>query len=102
MGMRITGDNIMVFKNEKGQYSTSISNKLLDGTYQNVYIQVQFKKGVELENKTRINIKDSFLSFFKTQEGNVVYKIVVLDFEQYGDVKEEEFANTQPGDDLPF
>lgn len=101
MGIRIAGDNVMIFKNEKGGYSTGISNKLLDGTYQNAYIQVQFKKGIELENKTRINIKDGFLSFFKTQEGNVVYKIIILDFEQEGDAKEPEtsYDNSNP---LPF
>ena len=102
MGMRITGNNVMVFKNEKGAYSTSISNKQLDGTYINSYITLQFKKGVELENKTKINIKDAFLTFFRTQEGNAVYKIVVLDFEQEGDAKEPEVGFETKVSDLPF
>ena len=102
MGIRITGNNVMVFKNEKGAYSTSISNKQLDGTYINSYITLQFKKGVELENKTRITIKDAFLTFFKLDDGRTIYKIVVLDFEQEGDAKEPEVSYATSPDDLPF
>lgn len=101
MGMRITGENVMVFRNEKGAYSTSISNKQLDGTYINSYITLQFKKGVELENKTRITIKDAFLTFFKLDDGRIIYKIVVLDFEQEGDAKEPEISYAD-NDSLPF
>lgn len=101
MGMRITGNNVMVFKNDKGTYSTSISNKQLDGSYINSYITLQFKKGVELENKTRITIKDAFLTFFKLEDGKIVYKIVVLDFEQEGDAKEPE-VNYADNGSLPF
>lgn len=101
MGLKVTG-SIMVFKNEKGNYNTTVSNKLPDGTYQNAPIMLQFRKGVELENKTRIDIKDSFLTFFKTQEGNNVYKLVVLDFEQEGDAKEPETSYATSPDDLPF
>ncbi len=101
MGMRINGENVMIFKNENGRYTTSISNKKEDGSYENAYLQVQFRKGVELENKTRINIKDGFLTFFRTQEGNTVYKIVVLDFEQEGEVKEPEVSYAD-NDSLPF
>ena len=102
MGIRITGNNVMVFKNEKGAYSTSISNKQLDGTYINSYITLQFKKGVELENKTRITIKDAFLTFFKLDDGRTIYKIVVLDFEQEGDAKEPEVGFETKASDLPF
>lgn len=102
MGMRINGENVMIFKNENGRYTTSISNKKEDGSYENAYLQVQFRKGVELESKTKINIKDGFLTFFRTQEGNIVYKIVVLDFEQDGEVKEPEVGFETKASDLPF
>ena len=101
MGMRINGENVMIFKNENGRYTTSISNKKEDGSYENAYLQVQFRKGVELENKTKINIKDGFLTFFRTQEGNIVYKIVVLDFEQEGEAKETE-TSYDDSNSLPF
>ena len=103
MSIGVTGKNVTIFRNDKGFYSTGISNKLMDGTYENAYIPVQFKKGVELENKTKIDINDAFLSFYKNQEGKPVFKIIVLDFTQYGDVKEEEFATSQAADNsLPF
>lgn len=102
MGMRINGENVMIFKNENGRYTTSISNKKEDGSYENAYLQVQFRKGVELENKTKINIKDAFLTFFRTQDDKTIYKIVVLDFEQEGDAKEPEVGFETKTSDLPF
>lgn len=100
MSIRIKGE-ALIFKNEKGFYSTGISNKLMDGTYENAYIPVQFKKGIELENKTRITIDDAFLSFYKNQEGKPVFKIIILEFTQDGDAKEPEtVANNNSA--LPF
>ena len=100
MGLKLTG-NVMVFKNEKGAYSTSISNKNVDGTYTNSYITLQFKKGVDLENKTRIIINDSFLSFYKTQDNKIIYKIVVLDFAKEGDACETDTSYAD-NNSLPF
>lgn len=100
MSIRITGETT-IFKNEKGFYSTGISNKLLDGTYENAYIQVQFKKGVELENKTKINITNGFLTFWKPQDGKPIFKIMVLDFTQVGDAAEDT-ATAFDNNDLPF
>lgn len=78
--MQITGET-MIFKNDKGNYSTSVSNKKEDGNYENMYISVNFKKGVEVENKTKINITNSFLSFYRTKDGLAKPKIVVMEFE---------------------
>lgn len=101
MSIKITGENVTIFKNEKGMYSTGISNKLLDGTYENAYIQVQFKKGVELENKTKINITNAFLTFWKSQDGKPIFKIMVLEFSQVGDAKEDT-SSSFDSDSLPF
>ena len=100
MSIRITGETT-VFKNEKGFYSTGISNKLMDGTYDNAYINVQFKKGIELENKTKINITNGFLTFWKGQDGKPVLKIVVLEFVQPGDAAEDT-TSALDSSDLPF
>ena len=86
--MKVTGET-MIFKNDIG-YSTSISNKKEDGTYENMSISVNFRKGVELENKTKINITDGFLSFYKTKNDEKRLKLVVMDFETNEDL------------DLPF
>lgn len=103
----------MVFKNDKGFYSTSIGTKKADGTYNNAYIPLQFKKGVSLENKAQINIKNAFLAFEKYTPANsnkevTVWKIVVLDFEPVGAAKTAN-KSTQQSDfqivddeDLPF
>ena len=79
--MKISGET-MIFKNDKGYYETSISNKKEDGTYENMYVSVNFKKGLEVENKTKINILDGFISFFKTKEGLPKIKLVILSFEK--------------------
>ena len=100
MGLKISG-NICVFKNEKGYYSTGISNKLMDGSYENAYLPIQFKKGTELNNKDRIIINSGFLSFYKNQEGKTVYKIVVTDFNKEGDAKEPEVVYDD-SNSLPF
>jgi len=98
--MKITGE-ITIFKNDKGYYSTGISNKLMDGSYENAYLPVQFKKGTELNNEDRIIINNAFLSFYKNQEGKPVYKIVVTDFNKEGDTKEPE-VGYDDSDSLPF
>ena len=98
IGLNVTG-KVMIFKNEKGIYSTSISNKRQDGTYENMYITVGFPRGTELENKTIVEIKDAFLSFYTTgTEENIVkhIKLVVMDYELPMNADEE--ANAAQAD----
>lgn len=91
--MQITGQ-ATIFKNDKGVYKLSVMNKeIQDGEEKTVFmpINVSFKKGVEVKNKTKIDIKDGFLTFFKIDtgevydDGNPIYKkfpkIKVMDFE---------------------
>ena len=52
----------------KTVYSTSISNRNLDGTYEKMYITVQFPKGTVIENQTDITILESFMSFYKNKD----------------------------------
>lgn len=92
--MKVTGET-MIFKNDRG-YSTTISNKKEDGTYENMFITVNFRKGIELENKTKINILDSFLTFYKTREGLSKIKLVIMDFEQ------EQIKAYEDNPELPF
>lgn len=102
--MKISGET-MIFKNDKGFYSTSVKNKLLDGTYENMYIPVNFKKGIEVHNKTKINVSDGFISFYKTKEGLPKIKLVVTDFEEIYVPNDEEGKHSEITDsnlDLPF
>lgn len=81
--------------NGKTVYSTSISSKNIDGTYDKMYIAVQFPKGTTIENKTDITIIESFMSFYKNKDGLAMPKIVVMKFEKE---EQEEINSSQ----LPF
>lgn len=95
MSLKVTGE-ILIFKNDKGAYSTSISKKNEDGTYENMRISVNFRKGTELENKTKINITNGFLSFWKNNQGLPQLKLVVMEFEK------ESNENENIDESLPF
>ncbi len=91
---KYTGEKT-IFKNDKGVYKLYISRKDKDENGEDVVefmgVHVGFKKGIEIKNKTRINIKDSFPTFFKIPTGNTYEdgkpeyrkfpKIMVMDFE---------------------
>ena len=94
--MNING-KCMIFSSEKG-YSTSISNKNQDGQYERMYLTVQLPKEDTVENKTQIDVKEGFLSFYKTKEGLPRLKLVVMKYEI--EKKEEEY--TIDSADLPF
>jgi len=94
--MNISGET-MIFKNDRG-YSTTISNKKEDGSYENMFIPVNFRKGIELLNKTKINVINGFLSFYKTKDGLAKVKMVITDFEQ-NESNEYEITDSS---ELPF
>ena len=100
--------NKMIFRrdNDYGSfYSIGLSKKNEDGSYENGYLDVRFKKGIELENKTKININESWLSFYKKNNGEydtTVPYIFINDFEIV-DGDSEETPDTDFDDsDLPF
>lgn len=104
--MNITGETL-IFKNNFG-YSTSISRKNQNGEYEKMYLSVQLPKGVELENKTKINITKAFLSFYKNKQGLPQVKIVVMEYRTDEEVQEREAIQNEQnynydfGNDLPF
>lgn len=108
----VTGET-MIFRNDKGFYSTSLSKKKQDGTYDNAYINVYFKKGTDIPNKTKIDIKHGFLTFDKYQKNDekqyVDWRIFILDYEVVGDNQKTQTITPQKDDvmfgnedDLPF
>ena len=92
--MNINGQ-VTIFKNDKGIYKLPITNKEIqeNGEEKTIYMQINvgFRKGVEVKNKTKINIKDGFLTFFKIDSGEVTEggkpifkkfpKVMVMDFD---------------------
>lgn len=129
--MNITGD-VRILKDDKGVYKVTLANKETDFDTNEekthfMKIHVKFRKGVEVKNKTKIHIKNGFLTFFriKTDEtydnGKSKYinfpQIMVLDFDvleegidevyqrkdynQNNSNNSAEFYET-PDDELPF
>ena len=97
--MNITGKTIC-YKNDYG-YSTAISNKKQDGTYERMYVSLQLPKGVEVENKTYIEIAKGFLAFYKDKNGMPKIKIVAMEIKQ-DETKQEVQEDFYSSDSLPF
>lgn len=98
--MNVSGE-IMIFKNEYG-FSTSISRKNQNGEYEKMYLSVQLPKGVELENKTKINITKSFLSFYKNKQGLPQIKVVVMEYKTDEEVQEREAIQNEQNYNYDF
>ena len=113
--INISGE-FMVFRNEHDgangkwyTYTTTVSGKKMDGTYTKpVNKTVRFRKGVVLENKTKINVSNGFVSAreYVNKNGEEVREdyYFVLDFDivgggNYG-AQEQYTAMTM--DDVPF
>ena len=99
MGLNINGKTI-IYKNTYG-YSTAISNKKQDGTYERMYVSLQLPKGVEVENKTYIEITKGFLAFYKDKNGLPKIKVVAMEIKQ-DEPKQETVEEAYVPDDLPF
>lgn len=99
--MNITGKT-MIFKNEKGMYSTALSTKNTEGKYENMYIAVNLKKGTELENKTLIDVKNGFLSFYKDKNGLAHMKLVIIEFDTNSNETRNNTEEDYNDSDLPF
>ena len=72
----------MIFRNEyegKVSYKIGLSKKNKEGQFDKGYIPVRFKQGVELNNQTRILIKEAWLSF-NTHDKKTYPYIFINDF----------------------
>lgn len=82
--MNIQTDQMFtIFKNDYNGYSyykVGVSRKKQDGSYMNGYIRCQFRKGVTLENKTRIYIRKAWLSFSLKEKETIPF-IFINEFE---------------------
>lgn len=79
----ISNKEEIIFKNEyndKPYYTIGLSKKDKEGKYINGYMNVSFKKNVELENMTRIKIKSAWLDFYK-KDVKTIPTIFINDFE---------------------
>lgn len=82
--MNISNDYpVMIFRrdNEFGTfYKVGISKKDIDGNYINGYKDVRFKKGVQLEDRTKIYIKKAWLDFYIKDKKTIDY-IFISEFD---------------------
>lgn len=86
----------MIFKseyNDKPIYRIGLSKKDKNGNYIKGYMNVNFKKGVELDNMTKIRIKSAWLDFYK-KDINTIPVIFINDFEIVKDEVEQISAKT--------
>lgn len=73
----------VIMNSEYGNWSTPAKNGSGKDALTH-WMQVQFKKDKEPElkdNKGWINVKDFFLSCYKTKSDNTVPKIVIMDYD---------------------
>lgn len=112
--MNIETDNIYtIYRNEynnRVMYSTRISRKLKDGSYDITFLPVQFKFGEDIKDRTKMVFKEAWLSFFKTKDDRPVFYLFINKYnivEDYDKIKTKSNAldslNIEISDeDLPF
>lgn len=93
--MNLEQRNVMIFRNERDgrvSYSVGLSRKNQDGGYENSYFPIKFKKGIDLANKTRIKLLNSYLTFDnytdKDGKNRTFNYIMVIDFESEAKIEE--------------
>lgn len=115
MSLQIAGTTRIFAKEVNGKtlYSTSISSKKKDGSYDRMYITVQLPKDITVQNNTDIMILEGFMSFYKNKDGLALPKLVVMKYEienkeqARGVISSESIIASPDGtdnlnDDLPF
>lgn len=82
----------MIFRNDyngRPIYSIGLSKKKKDGSYENGYMTVNFKEGTDITDKTKIKIKNAWLSFY-LKDKQTVPTIFISDYEIVENVKSKE------------
>ena len=86
----ITKYPITIYRKEfrnKICYSTRISKKDKEGNYQNAFIPVQFKKDINVEDRSKIKIMNGWLDFYMNKDNKPVFTIFISEFStEEGDV----------------
>ena len=94
----------MIFANEyngRTLYKASIGKKDKDGEWENASILVNFPKGTEIANKTIIDFKNAWLSFYFNKEKIPQWYIVCTEYDVV-DAPEIEGFTAMTDDEIPF
>lgn len=80
--MNILGKCTIYAKEFNGRmgYSTSISQKNINGEWECMFINVQLPKDTKLLDKTKIEITKGFISFYKDKNGLAHIKLVIQEY----------------------
>ena len=121
--MQVTSNSEeMIFRkdfNGKPVYSIGLSKKDKDGNYVNGYMSCNFKQGTDIPDKSKIKIKNAWISFYLKDKQTIPtifindYELISVPkpkenenpFEEFGEsIKtENEFEQIEINDeDLPF
>jgi hypothetical protein len=106
---------VTIFKNVNDYgtfYKVGLSKKDVNGNYINGYKDIRFKKGVELEDKTKIYIKKAWLDFYIKDKKTIDY-IFCSEFEKVeetieaakkplANMSDSEIVQTVMNEDDPF
>lgn len=79
----ISNKEEMIFRkdyNGKPIYSIGLSKKKKDGNYENGYMVANFKEGTDIPNKSKITIKQAWLSFY-LKDKQTIPTIFINDYE---------------------
>lgn len=105
MGLTVKTDDkgVMVFRQDKEtqsgkaytQYSLGVGSKDIDGNWVNGFVDCQFKKGVSVDNKTKIIINNAFYIVNEYNEKKYL-KLMITDFSvlEAGEKKQEPTRDT--------
>lgn len=82
--MKVTSDRAeTIYRHDKEDrtiYTMKLVKKNMDGEYENGYILTKFRNGVELDDKSKIKIKDAWLDFYKKDDKTNI-SLFVNDFD---------------------
>lgn len=67
-------------KNGRTFYSVAVSRKNSEGESIFGYKLVQFKRGVDVADRTKIDIQNAWESFYLNQDGEAVFYVFIADF----------------------
>ena len=83
------------YKEDRTIYTMKLVKKNMDGEYENGYILTKFRNGVELDDKSKIKIKDAWLDFYKKDDKtNISLFVNDFDLEDNNTLQKQE-ANMQ-------
>lgn len=74
---------VTVFRHDKNGhtfYSVAVSRKNSEGDTIFGYKLVQFKKGVELADRTKIDIRNGWETFYVNKDGETIFYVFIADF----------------------